>query len=48
MKLTYFQKREIFTEGFVKVPGVVPRFMVDEASGPCRWPDGSFADLWAD
>ena len=31
MELTYAQKQEIFKNGFVKVPGVVPQVMVDEA-----------------
>ncbi|MCZ6681339.1 MAG: phytanoyl-CoA dioxygenase family protein [Candidatus Poribacteria bacterium] len=31
MELTYAQKREIFENGFVKLPGVVPRVMVDVA-----------------
>lgn len=31
MKLSYQQKREIYENGFVKVPGVVPRVMVEEA-----------------
>lgn len=31
MKLSYAQKREIAEKGFVVVPGVVPRIMVDEA-----------------
>ena len=31
MQLTYAQKQEIFKNGFVKVPGVVPQVMVDAA-----------------
>ena len=31
MELTYAQKQEIFKNGFVKVPGVVPQVMVDAA-----------------
>ena len=31
MELTYEQKQEIFRNGFVKVPGVVPQVMVDAA-----------------
>ncbi len=31
MQLTYAQKQEIFEKGYVKIPGVVPRVMVDAA-----------------
>lgn len=31
MQLTYEQKQEIFTKGYIKIPGVVPKVMVDEA-----------------
>ena len=31
MELTYAQKQEIFKNGFVKVPGVVPQVMVEAA-----------------
>ena len=31
MQLTYAQKQQIFEKGYVKVPGVVPQFMVNEA-----------------
>lgn len=31
MQLTYAQKQQLYTQGYVKVPGVVPRVMVDAA-----------------
>lgn len=31
MKLTYAQKKHFFEHGFVKLPGVVPKIMVDDA-----------------
>ena len=31
MELTYAQKEQIYERGYVKVPGVVPRVMVDAA-----------------
>lgn len=31
MQLSYQQKREIYEQGFVKVPGVVPQIMIDSA-----------------
>jgi hypothetical protein len=31
MKLTYDQKKQILENGFVKIPGVVPKIMIDEA-----------------
>ncbi len=31
MQLSYWQKRELFEQGYVRIPGVVPRVMVDAA-----------------
>lgn len=32
MQLTYAQKQQLYTQSYVKVPGVVLRVMVDEAA----------------
>src|SRR5690242_16404835 len=31
MQLTHNQKQQLYTHGYVKIPGVVPRVMVDAA-----------------
>lgn len=37
MELTYEQKKYIYDHGYLKVPGVVPRAMVDEALQAINW-----------